>query len=141
MLDRDADVAHRHTTTCTVIYTCFVMCVHILCLLVSPDARCEYIQPMDCKKLRQGQEPLLKVALIQLADEASILSVTLAHCIAGKTLSAHGKGCQEFVHWVQKCCMYMPMWPLPDYSAGTSTGLLFHDKANTHLCTESMSAW
>ncbi len=27
----------------------------------------------------------MKVALIQLVDEASILSVTLAHCISGET--------------------------------------------------------
>ncbi len=41
------------------------------------------MQPMDCTKLTQGKEALMKVTLIQLADKASILSVTLAHCIAG----------------------------------------------------------
>lgn len=41
------------------------------------------MQPMDCNKLTQGKEALMKVMLIQLADKASILSVTLAHCIAG----------------------------------------------------------
>lgn len=43
-----------------------------------------HVQPMDCKALAQGREPLLKVALIQLPDQGSILSVTLAHCMAGK---------------------------------------------------------
>ena len=41
------------------------------------------MQPMDYHKLTQGKEALMKVMLIQLADNASILSVTLAHCIAG----------------------------------------------------------
>ena len=41
------------------------------------------MQPMGCNKLTQGKEALMKVMLIQLADKASILSVTLAHCIAG----------------------------------------------------------
>ena len=43
-----------------------------------------HMQPMNCKALAQGREPLLKVALIQLPDPGSILSVTLAHCVAGK---------------------------------------------------------
>lgn len=47
-----------------------------------------HVQPMDCKALAQGQEPLLKIALIQLPDQGSILSVTLAHCLAGKLLTA-----------------------------------------------------
>ena len=42
------------------------------------------VQPMDCKALAQGREPLLKIALIQLAHEGSILSITLAHCVAGR---------------------------------------------------------
>ena len=41
------------------------------------------MQAMDCKALAQGREPLLKVALIQLAEQGSILSVTLAHCVSG----------------------------------------------------------
>lgn len=41
------------------------------------------MQAMDYKALARGQEPLLKVALIQLAEQGSILSVTLAHCVAG----------------------------------------------------------
>ena len=52
------------------------------------------MQPMDCNKLSQGKEALLKVTLIQLADRASILSVTLAHCIAG------GNGFDCALTWV-----------------------------------------
>ena len=47
-----------------------------------------HVQPMDCKALAEGREPLLKIALIQLPDQGSILSVTLAHCVAGKLLAA-----------------------------------------------------
>ncbi len=47
------------------------------------------MQPIDCNKLTQGKEALMKVTLIQLADKASILSVTLAHCIAGGNTFAH----------------------------------------------------
>lgn len=45
-----------------------------------------HVQPMDCKALAEGREPLLKIALVQLPDQGSILSVTLAHCVAGKRM-------------------------------------------------------
>ena len=47
------------------------------------------MQPMDCNKLTHAKEALMKVVLIQLLDEASILSVTLAHCIAGQSMLCH----------------------------------------------------
>ena len=53
------------------------------------------MQAMDLKALAQGREPLLKVALIQLAEQGSILSVTLAHCVSGmQRLNGAHAACQ-----------------------------------------------
>ncbi|DBA91019.1 TPA: hypothetical protein ACH3X2_004220 [Trebouxia sp. C0005] len=66
----------------------------------------DHVLPMDCNKLSQGKEALLKVTLIQLADRASILSVTLAHCIAD------GSGFTRLLQSLALMCSNQPGLPM-----------------------------
>ncbi|KAL3152316.1 hypothetical protein ABBQ32_001385 [Trebouxia sp. C0010 RCD-2024] len=73
---------------------------------VEPTAETDNIVAMDYKALARGQEPLLKVALIQLAEQGSILSVTLAHCVAD------GSGFTRILQSLALMCSNQPGLPM-----------------------------